>query len=177
MYWPPPAAVLVHSEPPPPAAVRRMEPPEAAATVTIQYRCTVCQSSYDDNSHAPRRTPCCRRLLCGKCAYVVVSHPTPPPCCFCTTAAPLALEMKAFVVDVGVMEAATAMAAPLAPYVTVRFVHEDRVLSNLPVDGVHPPATGLRVYISRCQVMCMSHARRECVVWVWAPVVVPFLQF
>ena len=90
----------------------------AADTVTaIPFQCTMCLSPFDDGNHAPRRTPCCRRLLCGKCAYVVVSHPTPPPCCFCGEVPSSSLEMASFPTDVGIMDGALASSSKPVEYV------------------------------------------------------------
>ena len=84
---------------------------DAVEKKPVPFACTVCASPFDDNSRAPRRAPCCRRLICSKCAFAVVSHPTPPPCVFCQTlSAPL--ELAAFTVDVGVLEATLAASAP-----------------------------------------------------------------
>ena len=101
------------SPPPQPRAVT----PDGSATATTEYRCIVCQSAFDDGNHAPRRTPCCRRLMCSKCAYAVVSHPTPPPCYFCSVVPSSAIEIRNFPVDRGMLDAALAASAPPASYV------------------------------------------------------------
>ena len=97
----------------------------AASAATVAFQCTVCLSPFDDNNHAPRRTPCCRRLLCGKCADVVVSHPTPLPCCFCAVVPNTAIAIASFVVDEGVLECALSATTAPTPYVLLsrlRFV-------------------------------------------------------
>ena len=94
------APASVEPEPAPATAVQVEHPPLSP------FHCTVCLSPFDDNNHAPRHTPCCRRLLCGKCAHAVVSHPTPPPCCFCSKVPSSAITMASFVVDVGLMDTA-----------------------------------------------------------------------
>ena len=82
------------------------EPSKSSSPTSPTFHCTVCLSPFDDNNHAPRRTPCCRRLLCGTCAYAVVSHPTPPPCCFCSKVPSEAMSLAEFPVDIGVLDSA-----------------------------------------------------------------------
>ena len=52
------------------------------AALTSEYGCPSCESAFDKDARAPRRMPCCRRLLCSKCASVLARHPT-PGCSFC----------------------------------------------------------------------------------------------
>ena len=84
------------------------------------FHCTHCVSPFDDNSHTPRRTPCCSRLLCSKCATSLVSTSTTGTslCCHCKALLP-SVTVSAFHLDFGVMDSALAVSSPSREYVVV----------------------------------------------------------
>ncbi len=44
-------------------------------------RCFVCGSLFDNTAHSPRRTPCCKHLVCGACVEEVLSTVGPDKTC------------------------------------------------------------------------------------------------
>ena len=90
----------------------------AGASVATVCKCVVCHWSFDEDERAPRRTPCCRRLLCGSCAALAVKSRA--ACHFCDVVPSPSVNLSMFNTDVGVVETLVAACAP--PLVKQQYV-------------------------------------------------------
>ncbi len=85
------------------------------------FLCPCDSMPFDCQKRAPVRSPCaCGHLICRKCANVLASMPTRPPCELC--GAPGAtgteeVEVEALKVEQGVLVALMKNLPPLEPYV------------------------------------------------------------